>query len=241
MQQRPGGSSASVPADFVIEFGRVGASSLAPNGAVRWNVEAVPGMDGAENVHEGVPTFTAPGLVGRPLTANVEGHAEVACVVQSDGLVPIAVRDRRLRMQGNGPQLGTLAFVGYGGGFHSLSPVASGGTVHVIYCPYDFDSDGVAQRAHAITLDPSAGNESVSVVHARGQAVLMQDDGSITMQSPDGQSVIKIENGAITLQAAQLVLNGGAVVIGNPTGAIVPLLAGPLSPACPRLFLNPAV
>ncbi len=85
-----------------------------------------------------------------------------------------------------------------------------------------------------------ADEQAISIVHGDGQCILLQDDGSITMQSPDGQSFLKLENGKVTIQADQLVLNGGAVVVGDPLGPIVPLAAGSLSPPCPRLFLNPA-
>jgi len=105
----------------------------------------------------------------------------------------------------------------------------------------------VAQKAHVITLDPTSGNESISVVHANGAAILLQDDllgGSVQLQSPDSPSgsglkvaVVTLKPGEINLQADQIVING-TVKIGDPNLG-VPLLAGPASAPCPRLFLSP--
>jgi len=157
----------------------------------------------------------------------------------------------RARMFGDAPNEGTVALVGYGGGYHAISPVDNDdltkGAIQVIYCPYDFNASGVAQKAHVITLDPTSGNESISVVHANGAAILLQDDllgGSVQLQSPDSPSgsglkvaVVTLKPGEINMQADQIVLNG-TVKIGDPNLG-VPLLAGPASAPCPRLFLSP--
>jgi hypothetical protein len=69
----------------------------------------------------------------------------------------------------------------------------------------------------------------------------MIDDGvnppQQRMQSPNGQSFVQVEDGKVTLQSDQVVCNG-SVFIGSPMVG-VPLLAGPLSAPCPRLFLSP--
>jgi len=253
-----GGASSQAMADFVVEFAVVKSSSLAEaNNAVQWALAGAGGFDLTDPTAPGIDPdrvaidvaeqFGALGIVGRPLppsvTNGVDEFTEVACVKANDGLIPIAARDTRLGMQGDGPAEGTLAFVGYGGGFHSMSPVPAGGTpegggtIHVLYCPFDFDDDGVAQKAHTITLDPAEGNESISVVHAGGQALLLQNDGSVTMQSVDGQTFIKVEDGKLTIQSEQIVLSG-TTFVGDPSLG-VPLLAGPASPPCARLFLSP--
>jgi len=267
-----GGSQ--VPSDWIVQFSKVIASSLAdpPDGGLSRPVQfAVAGIADADSLgdEEGVlitgdddgeqtdaaDVFGALGVSARPLPPSTDStldeHAEVVCVRTSDGLVPIASRDVRLRMFGNAPNVGTVALVGYGGGYHSVAPVDNDdltkGSIQTIYCPYDFDSDGVAQKAHVITLDPTSGNESISVVHADGQAIFLQSDGSVQLQSSDSpqgsglkQSVLQVLPGQINIQSDQIVLNGGMTVVGSPMGAIVPLLAGVASPPCPRLFVNPA-
>lgn len=250
-------SPIQAPADYIIQFSHVVTSSVDPTtNALQYSVPGIGEIDVANggtinndpDIGEGTndaEVFGSAPVLCRPLPPEkIQGqvfHLEVACVRQTDGLIPIATRDLRLKMPGAAPNEGTVALVGYGGGFLSHSAVDGGssGTITVMYCPYDFDSDGNAQKAHSITLDPTNGNENISVVHAQGQAFLLQDDGSLTMQSVDGQSYIKVENGQITLQATQVVFNG-SVFIGDPTLALpFPLLPGAASPPCPRLFLSP--
>lgn len=261
-------TSGQVVSDYVIQFGKVAGSQVDLNasGSTMWNVTGIAGMDSEADEpviiyadDEGERTnnadvFSSLGLIGRPLPETsldgIDEFAEAACLRTADGLVPMSARDTRLKMQGVGPNEGALVFIGYGGGFHSLDPVLTkdgdgeitqiDGTIHVIYCPYDYNASGVAQKAHTITMDPTSGNEHVSIVHAEGQAVLMQKEsgnGIVQMQSPDGQTVVKIEDSKITLQSDQICLNG-TVYIGSPLLGI-PLLAGPASPPCPRLFLSP--
>jgi hypothetical protein len=113
-------------------------------------------------------------------------YCEAIAFRSGDGLTPFACRDNRLQMGGSAPGVGVIAVVGYGGGFVSLNPIAAPvceqvaengelvwkqkvengepvtklrGTTMTMYVPYDFDDDGVAQRAHAIILDPTQENE----------------------------------------------------------------------------------
>lgn len=236
------------PGDYVLQFSTVVSSSIQKREDKDENIAIlfhVDGIDGLEEDSEGegceADVYGALGILARPLPpTDADGAAEVVCIRTADGLVPIATKDMRLRMPGNAPNEGTVALVGYGGGFHSLSPVdgeLGKGTIHVIYCPYDFDENGIAQKAHSITLDPSSGNENISLIHADGHAIFLQNDGSVQMQSPNGQSFIKIEDGKITLQSDQVVFNG-TVYIGSPLIG-VPMAAGPASPPCPRLFVAP--
>jgi hypothetical protein len=263
-----GGSQ--VVADYVIQFGKVSGTSVLTDssGATQWNVTGIAGLDNTLDESEQIVSdndgertdnadvFGALGIIGSPLRPttfdNRDEHAEVACLRTADGLVPLSTRDIRTKMQGNGPTEGTIALVGYGGGFHSISPLLTksgdgatiqsiDGATHVIYCPYDFNSSGVAQKAHSITIDPTSGNESLSIVHSNGQAVLLQNDGSIQLQSPNGQSFMKIDDSKITLQSDQISFNGGMVSVGDPTKGVPDLLGGAASPPCPRMFYSPTV
>jgi len=245
-----GGSGSQVAADFVVQFGVVQSSSLVEEPdtgkktGVLYSIEGAGEVGKRGEVDSAAEVFSSLGIIGRPLPPSKERgrqfHAEVLCLRTADGLVPFSARDLRLRMQGAGPAAGTIAVVGYGGGFHSLSPVQGDptkGTIHIVYCPYDYDGNGVARKAHVITLDPTAGNESITMVHAAGQSFLLQADGSARIQSPDGQAYVQINDKKAEISADQIVLNG-TVFIGNPLVG-VPLLPGPASPPCPRLFLSP--
>lgn len=254
-----GGASSQTAADFVLRFTTAESSSLnEQTGTVQYDVTGIIGFDddtgelafnngaAAEGTND-AETYTSPGIIGRPLPPRTidgeEQHMDVICVQTVEGFVPIAYRDRRLQMAGDAaPGEGVLAFVGYGGGFHSMTPVeggddpAGGGTIHVIYCPYDFDGDGVAQKAHSIILDPTAGNESILIAHADAAAIMLTTD-ELTLKSPDGTSFISLKNGNIDIITGTLTLNAG-VVIGDSLTA-VPLLPGVASPPCSNLFLSP--
>jgi hypothetical protein len=155
---------------------------------------------------------------------------------------------------GVAPGEGVLALVGYGGGFHSLTPVEGdstpdgGGTIHVLYCPYDFDDDGVAQKAHSIILDPTPGNESIIIAHADGMAITMssQDKKAILMKNASGDATFRLDDDGITMTAANIQISGtitmdpglaGNVVIGDPFTAS-PLLPGVASQGSSKLFVS---
>ena len=243
------------PADFIVQFSKVITSTVEPSTkALQYSVLGIgefdqlsdgASFDNSDNVGEGTDdaeVFGALGIIGRPLPPEtIDGqdmHMEVACLRMSDGLIPIAARDLRLKMQGNGPGEGTFAFIGYGGGFHSMTPVdgGSGGTIHMIYCPFDFDGDGVAQKSHSIALDPTPGNESITIAHADGQAITMFEE-QLVLKSPSGASSITLGDDGIIMAANQITMNAG-VVIGDALTA-VPLLPGVASPPSSKLFVSP--
>lgn len=265
-EQQGGGASSQTASDFVVRFTTAASSSLhEQTGGVQYSIVGIMGFDGvtgepasvafddgiaAEGTND-AETYTAPGIVGRPLPprtiGGVEQHMDVICVQTVEGLVPIAYRDLRLQMAGDSaPGEGVLAFVGYGGGFHSMTPVgdgsadpAGGGTIHVIYCPYDFDGDGVAQKAHSIVMDPTSGNESIIIAHANGLAITMsdQDKHAIVMKNVAGDGSIRCDDDGVTLNGQQIVLNGTVIVGSNITA--VPLLPGAASPPSSIFFVSP--
>ncbi len=264
-QQRGGGAESSVPADAVLRIATAVNSSLSERtGAVQYSVAGIAGLDFEIGGDPTIPLdddaetettddaeqFSAPGIIGRPLPPRtidgVDQHMDVVCVLTADGLVPISYRDLRLQMGGDAaPGEGVLAFVGYGGGFHSMTPVetgedpAGGGTIHVLYCPYDFDSDGVAQKAHTIILDPTSGNESIMIAHANGLAITFsdQDKKALLLKNAAGDATLRLDDDGVTITAAQIVLSGG-VITGDPATA-VPLLAGIASPPSTKFLVSP--
>ncbi len=254
-----GGATSQTAADFVVRFGEVRNSSLSDqSNTVEYSITGIVGFTGdtenegqlafeddtlAEGTNDAA-IYTSPGIIGRPLPPRVvageELHMDVICVIAADGLVPIAYRDTRLAMAGDAaPGEGVLAFVGYGGGFHSMTPVgvganpAGGGTIHVIYCPYDFNASGIAQKAHSIILDPTPGNESIIIAHADAQAITMAN-GEIVLKSPDGTAFIAIKNGTIDFVALTCTFNSG-VVIGDSAAAAALVPAS----VSTKLFISP--
>jgi hypothetical protein len=250
-----GGATTQSDSDFVVQFCDAVNSTISPRtGAVQLSLTGIAGLDYEASTipladdtkaqsMQNAEQYSAPGIIGRPLPPEnlrgVDYRMNMLCMVTADGLVPFAYRDLRWKMGGNGPGPGTLAFVGYGGGFHSLVPVsavngqtgktelARGGTIHILYCPYDYDSNGSAQKAHTIILDPTDGNESIVIAHANGLAITMADDAkkSLVMKNASGNATLRLDDDGITMTAAQITL-AGTVTIGEPLTAL-PIAAGP--------------
>lgn len=249
------GASTASESDFVVQFCDAVSSTLsARTGAVQLSLTGIAGLDydtgtipladdAKAQVMNNAEQFSSPGIIGRPLPPeNLRGidyRMNVMCLSTADGLVPYAYRDLRWRMGGNGPGPGVLAFVGYGGGFHSLVPVSKlndrtqkveashGGTIHILYCPFDYDSNGNAQKAHTIILDPTAGNESIVIAHANGLAITMSNDGKkpLLLKNASGNATLRLDDDGVTITASQITL-AGTVTIGDPVTAL-PLAAGP--------------
>ncbi len=183
--------------------------------------------------------FGALGLVVRPRPADKSSHAEAACLRLRDALLPLAYRDLRLNKNYPAPKEGDVAVVGYGGGFHALADTAADSgdqkaTIQVTYVPYAF-SDGVPSKAHAITVDPTPGNEAVTVVHGEGMAITMLAGGknSLVLKNRNGDAYIEINDDGITLCGNVVV--AGAMVVGaavpGAAAAALPALTSALTPS----------
>lgn len=190
--------------------------------------------------------FGAPGIVFRPRApqevstpdgTQVVG-AEAMAARTPDGLVPLAWRDLRFNRAFPAPKPGTVALVGYGGGFLSFDDTAGNvgdrkGSITTWYVPYGF-TGGVAAKAHAIVLDPE--EEAVSIVHGDGASVLLTDETAI-IRSPAGDAFIEVRDGKIILNAVKVIVRGG-MLIGdeslNPPKPVATFVGG--SPAASTLL-----
>jgi hypothetical protein len=166
-------------------------------------------------------------------------------VSMGDQVVPFAYRDPRIlywvnKSGSDTPREGQIMLAGYGGAFLSfetLDGTNGPSNIAVIYVPYDRDADGVPQKAHVITLDPTAGNESIGIVHAEGFALLMSPT-ELTMRGGDSNTFLSMKPGTIQANATNISLTGN-VIVGKGTGVAVPLLPGAASPGSTALWLYP--
>lgn len=252
--------------NHVVEFVKVISSGLSgPSSAVHANVTGIAGFtldaDGAitgedesdaagEQAHE-QDLYQALGIIGRPLPPEGDAFLEALGLRTADGLVPFAYRDLRINRAvnpggaGTTPREGQLLFAGYGGAFLSHAMTAGNvgskrGNISTWYVPHAFDGSGVPQKAHAITIDPTPGNSSISIAHASGLFIALTEDagaGPGIVASVDGGTFLRMSAGELTLQAERVLLKGN-VYLGRAAEAGVQLLGGPLTPTSGSVFVS---
>lgn len=148
--------------------------------------------------------------------------------------VPVALRDLRLNRRFSAPKAGSVALVGYGGGFLAFDDTADLESRMTLYVPYDFSGD-VPAKAMTIAIDPAA--ESMMLVHGDGYAVVLDKDNGITLRA-DGSTWLALKPGKIELVAASIQARGN-VALGADTTAAVPLLPGVASQPTFSVFFSP--
>lgn len=181
--------------------------------------------------------YGALGIIARPPTPkgdlDASPAAEGFAFEWAGGLVPFAWLDRRLSRLYPNPKEGSVALVGYGGAFDSNeatldddgNPVSS---IRTTYVPYAF-VNGVATKAHVITIDGTAGNESIAIVHGDGMAVTMKAGGknSLVLKNKAGDAYVEVNDDGNVING-NTVINGGAT-IGSPVGALPVAIAAKLA------------
>ena len=196
-------------------------------------------------IEQDAEAYGAPGIVFRPRPAEdvdtptgVETlKAEAMAARVGDRLVPLAWRDLRFNRVYANPKAGSVALVGYGGGFLAFEDTSSNtgdqkGTICVLYCPREFTA-GVHAKAHSLIMDPV--QNTIALLHGDGMAVVMDPDNGITMRA-DGTTYMNLQPGKFTVVADSINMRG-CVALGANT-----LLAVPLAPGgtpSPSVYVSP--
>ena len=232
--------------DAVFTYGRIVGSQVAKEtGAILLSVVGHSGFGesdeaGSGETAEGMPQFGALGVVGVPKKeSKLKGRTafvEALLARMGDGLVPVAVRDLRINNAAfpNGLAEAQTGIAGYGGGSVTFSTNANGESIATVYLPFQRNSAGVPQKAHAAILDPDQG---ITLAHADGYAVTM-GDGGLVLRSDTGEARIVIKGDTVHI-TGQKVICQGVVVLGGEPAIAVPLLAGPASPPGPSVWISP--
>ncbi len=206
--------------DWVMNVGKLITTSL--KGTRRAVVANVEGID--EETANDQPMYGAIGLVCRPLSEDANGAAEVLSARMEDGLRPFAGRDVRLNGKVN-PKDGEVCLVGYGGGFISLKMNATAdGTDVMIYAPRP-----AASKASCISMDTSAANSHVAIMHDSGVSITLTKEKKIVLANAAGDAYIEIGDDGIVLNGNVRV--SGAMVVGGVGGLPVMLSGGGTSTA----------
>lgn len=155
------------------------------------------------------------------------GYAEVVALKSADGLIPVAGRDLRLNRLISLTE-GIVAMVQYGGGLFSITDRVDGGagSTAVLYTPQK-NSSGDTLRAHAIALDTTSSNLSVSIVHANGHAVLLTQQNKVVIKNAAGDVYVEVSAGGVVINGNTQLVGGLVVSPGIPNPQPV-ALAPPL-------------
>jgi hypothetical protein len=230
--------------DLIVEFGAVAATAIAKETLdVTVQVLGIGGLADDQGDGESSPfqiQYGPLGLVSRALppdsSSGTTKFAGVVCLKTSDGLVPIAWRDLRINAAfPAGPKAGTIALAGYGGGFYSLDLTGDNTNIHVIYCPYHY-SGKTPGKAHAIIIDPSSGNECISITHGEGYQLSISKDNGFQVNIDSG-TWMSMKPGSFTMNAAKIILQGNCVFGANAASA-APVLPSTATLASPSVFLS---
>jgi hypothetical protein len=184
----------------------------------------------AENAEEslygqiGVVSRPKPPVEAKNATATApKGWAEVVCIRTEDGLLPVAGRDLRLNRWVPLAE-GEVCVVGYGGGFISLRDASDKlGTQVILYAPALNSGSGQPSAAHMITMDPATANQSITILHAGGQAVMLTKNGEVIVKNAAGDAYVQVDAAGVTVNG-NTKINGG-VVMGDPATAQPLMLA----------------
>lgn len=220
----------------------IGSTVVGKHGAVLVGVEGPAGglddfdEDAGGEERSDVEFFSSPGLVWRPRAKEVvdgdELEAEARGFRTSEGIVPIAWRDLRFHRAFPAPKPGTVALVGYGGGFIAFDDTEDLGqtlaTNLTVYVPYDF-VDGVPTKAHSLIIGRDAnGKPVVDLSSGEGPGFTILDKET-TWKNSAGDAFIVLNdegiffngnvraNGAWDINGARIDATGDVTVPIGPT------------------------
>ncbi len=229
----------------VLSFVRViGSTVLGEHSAVLLGGEGAAGDvddplgDGSSDGFTDAEHYGTPGIVWRPRPPEpIAGKS-----IGAEGIgarigrqtVPLGLRDLRLNRRFSAPKPGSVALVGYGGGFLAFDDTPAKESRATLYVPYAF-SGGVPTKAMSIAIDPEA--ESLMLVHGDGYAVVLDKDNGITMRG-DASTWLSVKQGKIEMVAASISARGIVALGADPTAAL-PLLPGVASQPTPSVFFSP--
>ncbi len=232
------GSTIEGPHSMVLVGGNTGIGGLDES-------DTAPG-----EAVDGIAAYGAFGRVFRPRPPERIGKdligAEAFSARTPDGPTPLSWRDPRHHIAYPNPKVGSMADVGYAGGFADWEDVGAPAVGNpdlqvynqrrTVYVPYAKNALGVPTKAHAIVFDPET--ESLSLIQGDGYAVVLDADNGIVMRSKTGASWIQLKDDKIDLVASSINARGN-VALGANTAAALPLLPGPASQPTPSVYFSP--
>jgi hypothetical protein len=211
---------------FVLTFFRVLGSTVAgKHSAVLYGLEGSIGdLDDPDGDTPGeqvpaVEAYGALGLLARPRPAetiagevlNVEGYGART----PKGMVPFATRDLRLNRRFPNPKPGTVALVGYGGGFLSFDDADGDTSLGTLYVPYARDGSGNVTKAHMISVGKDGnGTPFVGIISGEGPRFTLLGH-EVVVASKDGSNRLEVNDDGVNAVGPFKAASGAD--LGGPT------------------------
>jgi hypothetical protein len=211
---------------FVLTFLRVlGSTVSGPHSAVRESLEGSisdlddPDGDTAGEQMPAAEAYGALGLVVRPRppetiagqVLNAEGYGARTPA----GMVPFTRRDLRLNRRFPNPKPGTVALVGYGGGFLSFDDADGDTSLGTLYVPYARDGSGNVTKAHMISLGKDGnGTPFVGIISGEGPRVTLLGH-EVVVASKDGSNRLEVNDDGVNAVGPFKAASGAD--LGGPT------------------------
>jgi hypothetical protein len=210
-------------------FGRMKIVATKLGGALKTILVSLVGYttdtSGTSETAKDVPLHGALGVVVRPRPPDATGGPDVVVGRTDDDVVVLSALDRRLSAARQNLAEGSVNLVGYGQAFVGIDDANAGhGSVVTIYVPYAFTGPNNAPtKAHVFTLDTTTGNESVSLVHSSGAALMFTPDGNVVVKNPAGDAFLQVGPNGVTFNG-QIKARTSAVV--GDTGSAQEVVLG---------------
>lgn len=199
------------------------------SGEVRVNLGDA--FDG-KGIAAGAPMWGQYGFASRPAdptTADTVTAPAGACMaiyyVDGNQKRVLLTRDNRFIENIGDLQPGGAVQFNDTGSFHQIQ---GGSGLQILYVPFDRDSNGVAQKAHSISMDPASGNEHIAIVHAKGHCLILNQDGNALLKSANGEHCIGVDDNGIVMSGLMQLLGGiaaGDTSLAQPVMLATTLLA----------------
>jgi len=169
--------------------------------------------------------YGALGIVVRPRPPSVpqgeveELAAEARALRTTAGLFPVSWRDLRLNRRFPAPKPGTVALVGYGGGFLSFDDADGDTSLGTLYVPYERNGSGNVTKAHMLSMGrDGSGKPFVGLISGEGPRLTMLEDLAV-LASKDGANRLEVGDGGVVAVGPLKAASGAD--LGGPTS--VPL------------------
>jgi hypothetical protein len=232
-------NSPHVVSGLVATFFRVlGSTVVGKHSAVLEGLEGtVSGPDEddpGENMSD-VEAYGALGLIARArVPSKVDGDelaAEGYGLRTPGGIIPLARRDLRLNRRFPNPKPGTVALVGYGGGFLSFDDADGDTSLGTLYVPYERDVSGTVTKAHMISIGRDGnGTPFLGIISGEGPRVTLLGT-EVVVASKDGSKRLEVNDAGVNAVGPFKAASGAD--LGGPTSRALAMhleLSGFLSP-----------